>query len=99
DDGVSFDPERVAQQAAHSELARALAAGEIDDEEAALQSVIEPGIHSVVPLSNENVTAKLRKRVRVLVSIGRWDQAYRLAFGILEPGWASPFEVASVRLA
>lgn len=98
EDGVSFDPVRVAQQAAFSELARLMAAGEIPDESAAIEEVASSGIHAVVPVTNQRVAAKLRKRVHVLLSIGRWDAAYTLGFEVLKPGWANFIEVALIRL-
>lgn len=98
-DGVSFDPRKVVQQAAYSELARALAAGELGEEDVIFENLTMNGIDSVIPISNRAVVGKLRKRVHVLLSLGRWDAARELAFQWLEPGWANPVEVQLIRLA
>ena len=99
EDGVSFSPVRVAQQAAFSELARAMAAGEIPDQAEAIEAAAKNGVHSVVPVTNARVVAKLRKRVHVLISLGRWDAAYSLAFEVMQPGWTNAAEATLVRLA
>lgn len=96
EDGVSFDPVRVAQQAAFSELARAAAVGEINVTSAVVEEIEFNGIHSIIPISNRRVAGKLRKRVHVLMSIGRWDAAYKLGFEVLETGWANPVEQAVI---
>ena len=99
EDGVSFNPVRVAQQAAFSELARAMAAGEIPDQAQAIEAAAKNGVHSVLPVTNARVVAKLRKRVHVLISLGRWDAAHSLAFEVMQPGWTNAAETTLVRLA
>lgn len=97
EDGVSFDPAKLAQQAAFSELARSMAAGEVQDTAATMNKVATFGVHAVIPVSNARVAAKLRKRVKVLIGLGRWDAAHHLAFDVLEPGWAHQLETTLVR--
>lgn len=96
-DGASFDPLKASEQAAYASFARRRAQGEYPDEEAVEKNIFRNGIHAVVPLTDPKVLHGLKRRLMVLLSLGRWDDVRMLDRDILKGTWGSPVQRIGIR--
>lgn len=77
EDGVSYRPEKVVEQAHYAALVGVLAKSDSAEAESILNRVREKGVRAVISASHPVVVRMVTRRVGVLSAMRRWDNAWQ----------------------